>query len=232
MPNNDDPSEIDIHAVAMASALDRFQCSFPAIVTQAANALGRVTVQPAIRIRSRNGQQLTPKAVVIPVAWPSWQGYVMQGRLAPGDEVLVRCQDKNWLAWLESGGVIDDTAIGGHQSGYAVAEPIQLSKARMPGPLPAGTALRIGTTDGATTVVFGDDGSIGVQSGAVRLGASASPALPVARDSDPVSQSASLEAFMSAVAGFINAAVPGTVVFPVADPIGAVSATSVEVTST
>ncbi len=231
MPDNDQPSDIDVHSVAIASVLDRFQCSFPGLVVEAADSQGRVKVQPAIRIRARNGQQLTPKVVLLPVEWPSWGGgaYGVQGKLAVGDEVLVRCQDKNWLAWLEVGGEVDDRAIGGHQSGYAVATPVQLSKPRRLDPLPASVAMQVGTTDGQTTVVLGEDGSISVQSGNVRLGSSASPALPVVRDTDPVDTNAAFTAWRTAM----EAAVLPVVVPPlIGTAIGRSAATSTEVTST
>jgi len=159
MPGRDSPTDIDVHNAAISSALSRFQCSFPAIVTAPAAADGRVQVQPAIRIPSTS-RQSTSRPVTIPVAWPSWGDIVIQGVLEVGDEVLVRCQDKNWLAWLETGGVADDVGVGGHQAGYAVAEPVQISVPRRAPPLAPTDALRIGRKDSLTTIVLGVDGSI------------------------------------------------------------------------
>jgi hypothetical protein len=233
MANNDQPTDANVHTVAILSVLDRWQCSFPGIVAQVADLEGRVLVQPAIRIPARNGQQVTPRPVLIPVAWPSWGVYGFQGVLAVGDEVLVRCQDKNWLAWLVTGGQVDDVAIGGHQSGYAVAEPVQLSKPRRLPPLPTGTALRIGTKDGSTTVVFGVDGSISVQSGNVRLGAAATaPALAVARDTDAVDTNVAFTTWRTNVEAGVLAGGGGVVPPLVGTAIGTVDASSTEVTST
>ena len=154
------PTPTSVIQAGTAAALSRFQCSFPAICTTPESADNRVTVQPAIRIASKRGQQTDPKPVTIPVKWLSWGPFVIQGKLTVGDEVMVECRDKNWNAWLEEGGVVDDTQEGGHQSGYAHACPVMTSNAQRPGVNPAGVGLRIGRKDSLTTVEIRSDGSI------------------------------------------------------------------------
>jgi len=230
MSGADQPSAIDVHRVAIAATLARFQCCFIGIVTQPEGPDGRVVVQPAIMIATKSGQQVPASPVTIPVAWPSWGGIVIQGKLSVGDEVLVECQDRNWLSWLESGGVVPYTGTGGHQAGYATATPAQLSAPNRPPPLPATTLMLIGTKDGATTIVLGVDGSVSVQSSIVRIGASTSPALPVARDLDTITPGAAL--FTWAAALTVATGVPNPWTAGVGPSVGTVSATSVEVTST
>jgi len=173
MSGADQPSAIDVHRVAIAATLARFQCSFPGIVTSAEGPDGRVGVQPAIMIATKAGQQIPAKPITIPVAWPSWGGIVIQGKLGVGDEVIVECMDRNWLSWLQSGGVVPYTGTGGHQAGYAVARPVQSSTPNRPSPLPASVALRIGRKDSLTTIVLGVDGSITLQGTDVALTAGA-----------------------------------------------------------
>ena len=232
MSGADQPSAIDVHRVAIAATLARFQCSFPGIVTSAEGPDGRVGVQPAIMIATKAGQQIPAKPITIPVAWPSWGGIAIQGKLGVGDEVIVECMDRNWLSWLQSGGVVPYTGTGGHQAGYAVAKPVQSSTPNRPSPLPPSTLMLIGTKDGATTIVMGADGSVSVQSSIVRIGASTSPALPVARDLDPANTTAAFTTWRTAVEAGVLAAGGGVVPPLIGLAVGTVSASSTEVTST
>lgn len=225
MAGKDNPSAIEAHLEAFKSSISRRQNVFPGIVTSVA-VDGRVVVQPGIMIPARNGQQTPAKPVTIPIGWLSWGDVAIQGKLAVGDEVDVVCQDANWLAWLESGGVVPNLAPGGHQSGYAVAMPIQMSKVRRPPPLGKTDKIRVGTIDGLSTVVWGEDGSINVQSGSVRLGAALSVPLAVARDTDPVTIGAAMATWVAAV----SAGVPVPPL--VGTTLGTLIASSTEVTST
>lgn len=230
MAGTDNPSAIEVQAAAFASLISRRQNVFPGVVTSV-EVDGRVVVQPGIMIASRNGQQTPAKPVTIPIGWLSWGDVAIQGKLAPTDEVDVVCQDANWLSWLESGGVTPNLAPGGHQSGYAVAMPIQMSKVRRPPPLGPTDKIRVGTIDGLSTVVWGEDGSISVQSSQVRLGAAASPTLAVGRNTDPVDTNAAFTTWRTAVEVGV-AAGGGGVVPPLAGTtIGTLTATSGEVES-
>jgi hypothetical protein len=111
-----------------------------------------------------------------------------------------------------------------------VAKPVQSSTPNRPSPLPPSTLMLIGTKDGATTIVLGVDGSVSVQSSIVRIGASTSPALPVARDLDTITPGAAL--FTWAAALTVATGVPNPWTAGVGPPVGTVAATSVEVTST
>lgn len=230
MSGKDNPTDYEVITATFEASISRRQSEFPGLVVAPLLLDGRVNVQPAIMIPASNGQQTPAKIVTIPIAWPSWGDIVIQGKLSVGDEVLVECMDKNWLAWLEVGGVSPDLAPGGHQSGYAVASPVQVSKVRRPIALDVATKLLVGTRDGTSTVVYGEDGSISVQSALVRLGAATTPtALPVARDTDPVNTNAAFTTWRTAM----EAAVLPVVVPPlIGTAIGTSSATSTEVTST
>lgn len=169
MPDRDKPGRYEVTNQQIQAALERAQRSFPGIVVKYDAQTLRAEVQPALRIRTSRGQQVTPSTVVIPVAWPSWGEFGLQGKLSPGDEVIVECMDRNWLAWLSSGGVADYNAIGGRQAGYAVAKPMQVSDARRPTPLGPGEELRFGRKDGLATVVVTNDGRIRLQGVDVEL---------------------------------------------------------------
>jgi hypothetical protein len=229
MADKENPGRYEVTEGQINTALERVQRSFPAIVVSYDAQTMRAEVQPALRIRSKNGQQTTPTVVTIPVAWPSWGEFVIQGVLSKGDEVLVECMDRNWLAWLEAGGVADYNAIGGRQAGYAVAKPRQLSSGKRPGPLGAGEAVKIGKRDGSSTVLLMADGQVRIQSGDVRLGSSAGVPLAVARDGDNVLAGAALFAWGNALFGATGVANPWT---QGVTPVGDVDASSTEVTST
>jgi hypothetical protein len=230
MADKEKPGRYEVTKAQIDTAFDRAQRSFPAIVVSYDGQTMRAEVQPAIRIRSKNGQQTTPTVVTIPVDWMSWGDHVIQGVLTQGDEVLVECMDRNWLAWLESGGVADYNAIGGRQAGYAVAKPRQLSNGKRPGPLGAGEAVKIGKRDGSSTVVLMADGQVRIQSSDVRLGSTGGATAPVARDSDNVLIAATMKTWADALAvatGVVNPWVAGPTL-----PIGTVNASTTEVTST
>lgn len=176
--------------------IHRAQTCFPALVVGSEGSDGRVTVQPAIRIVNRRGQQFTPKPVTIPVGWPSWGPFVIQGRLGEGDEVVVRCMDKNWNAWLAQGGVVDNTQPGGRQAGYAHAEPRLFSSSKKPGLLDASLVLRIGRKDSLTTVELNADGSIRLAATDVTLSSGAG-------------LSQFLTTLQSAIAGWVPVAMDG-----------------------
>jgi hypothetical protein len=173
MADKETPGRYEVTEGQINTALERVQRSFPAIVVSYDAQTMRAEVQPALRIRSKNGQQTTPTVVTIPVDWMSWGDHVIQGVLTQGDEVVVECMDRNWLAWLEAGGVADYNAIGGRQAGYAVAKPRQLSSGKRPGPLGAGEAVKIGRRDGLTTVVLMSDGRVRIQATEVEMTAGA-----------------------------------------------------------
>lgn len=160
MANPDDPTENDTIRAEIRAAKSRWDNEFPAIVESYDEQTLRATVQPAIRIRAKSGQQITPSPVTIPVEWISWGPHVFQGKLVKGDEVIVECMDKNWNTWLLTGGVVDDVAIGGSSAGYAVAKPRQLSTVNRPTPLAPGEEIKIGRKDGLTTVTLLSDGTI------------------------------------------------------------------------
>jgi len=231
MADREHPGRYEVTDQQIQAVLDRVQRSFPAIVVKYDAQNFRAEVQPAIRIRASNGQQITPDVVEIPVKWPSWGGVSIVGKLVPGDEVLVECMDRNWRPWLLAGGIVDDVSIGGRQAGYAVAKPAQVSDGRRPDPLGAGEAVRVGMNDGSSTIVLMDTGQVRIQSSDVRLGSSLSPTLPVARDTDDVVAAAALVAWGNAIATFTGGAVPNPWVLGVT-PVGDVKATSTEVTST
>jgi hypothetical protein len=231
MADSETPGRYEVTEGQINTALERVQRSFPAIVVSYDAQTMRAEVQPALRIRSKNGQQTTPTVVTIPVDWMSWGDHVIQGVLTQGDEVIVECMDRNWLAWLEAGGVADYNAIGGRQAGYAVAKPRQLSSGKRPGPLGAGEAVKIGKRDGSSTVLLMADGQVRIQSGDVRLGSSAGVPLAVARDTDDVVAATALVSWGAALATFTAGAVPNPWVLGVT-PVGDVAASSTEVTST
>jgi len=234
----ENPDRFGVTAAQIELALARSQRCFPAIVVSYDEETMRAEVQPALRIRgAKTGSQTTPTVVTIPVAWPSWGDFVIQGVLEPGDEVLVECVDRNWLAWLQAGGVVDYNAIGGRQAGYAVARPLALSNGKAPGKLGQGEAVKIGKRDGSATVVIMADGQVRVQASDVRLGSSVGAPLAVGRDTDPVTMLAVITTFFTQVAAVLNApgpviGAPATITPIVTTTIGTIAATSTEVTST
>ena len=229
MADRANPDRYQVTNEQIKAVLERRQRSFPGIVVSYDAQTMRATVQPALRIRSANGQQTTPKSVQLPVAWPSWGEIVIQGKLAPGDEVIVECQDRNWLAWLQQGGVVDYNAIGGAQAGYAIAKPTQVSDGRRPQALGPGEAVRVGRRDGSSTVVIMDDGQLRVQSTDVRLGSAVGLPLAVARDNDPISAGAVLFAWGAALTVATGVPNPWT---QGVTPVGSIDASTTEVTST
>jgi len=231
MADRENPGRYDVTNEQIEAAFDRAQRSFPGIVARYDAQTLRAEIQPAIRIRTANGQQITPTTVKIPVEWPSWGDIAIQGKLEPGDEVLVECMDRNWNAWLLAGGVVDYNAIGGRQAGYAVAKPAQVSDGRRPTPLGPDEAVRIGRKDGSSTVVLMDDGQVRIQSSDVRLGSSLGTPLPVARDTDDVVAATALVTWGNALAAFTGGVVPNPWVLGVT-PVGDVKASSTEVEST
>lgn len=182
-----------------------------------------------------------PAVQDVPVLFPGGGGYGFHFDMREGDPAAIICADGPVRGFFETGNAVTPgPGSTGHDYGSAMAIPggrISASDNPTPPPNEEGGAS-IGADDGSAAVRFrgagltspAEQGTVVVAGAAVRLGGDAA-ILGVVRLGDAVAPDATWIAFSTAVAGYINSLVPGSVVVPSAVKVGVTSEASDDVTS-
>ena len=161
----------------------------------------------------------------VPVEWPGLAGMHLTGQVAVGEVGMLCNTGRSIDAWQTRGGVVDPFGSQQFNLGNAVWRPGVRSGADAV-EVPS-SGWRLGADDGTWAIEVTPAGQVSIVAGdgaEVRLGTNAAT-LGVARQTDSVAADATWTAFASAVAGFINGLVPGTVVVP-GGTVGTISSSS------
>lgn len=224
------PDTFDTVRALMEQFAEEMHTAFPAKVqsydatTQTADLVPLVK-QAVLQSDGSYVLEAMPVLPTVPIMWMRAGGASITLPLVQGDMVLVVCCESaiGSLRVSAGGSPQPPGDMRRFNLSHAVALPVFFTRA---------TKLAHAS---ATDVVIGFDGDAGMRiaikpdhsmvvtqgttqafqiaaDGTVNL--SASHALNVARATDPVGPSVAMAAFMSAVAGYINAIAPGTVVIP------------------
>lgn len=196
----------------------RVRTIVPATIAAYNPATITASVQPAPSMLTRAGQErkLTPIAGA-PVAFPAGGGFAITWALLPGDPVLLLCSDRAIDRWRASGIPYKPDSARKHSLTDVFVWP---GTGPAPDPVTGASATDL--------VIHGPSGPMLriTPAGVMTL---AEPGVGVARIGDTVAPSAGMTTWMSQVAGFINAATPGTVAPPAVAAIGAINSGSTRV---
>lgn len=177
----DRPTEVDTYEQLRADIVAGVRTALPGIVKAYDPAKRTAMVQPARRGKATTGVfDLSPISAA-PVLWPRFGGFVMVGKLNPGDPVLVVVSDRELDQWLLTGAPYDPKTTRRHELTDAMVLPSPPGPSTKPITVGnAGAELYIGREDGTAGVsmtaapVPGVTTIEGIPTGGVRLGSGAS----------------------------------------------------------
>lgn len=181
----DRPTEVDTYEQLRADIVAGVRTALPGIVKAYDPAKRTAMVQPARRGKATTGVfDLSPISAA-PVLWPRFGGFVMVGKLNPGDPVLVVVSDRELDQWLLTGAPYDPKTTRRHELTDAMVLPSPPGPSTKPITVgSAGAELYIGREDGTAGVsmtaapVPGVTTIEGIPIGGIMLGgAASSPAM-------------------------------------------------------
>jgi hypothetical protein len=135
----------------------------------------RAAIQPVLQGRDAVGTRAVPPVLPsVPVLWPSFGGFRIQGVLLPGDEVVLLVSDRALDRWLAQGGIVDLESDRTHHVVDALALPCLRTAPRTA--TPSLDRLTIGRDDGTAVLTIALSGAdVTVEAPRINLGALAGP---------------------------------------------------------
>lgn len=221
--------EVDLDADVIEEACrrtaQRFRVALPASALTYDRDTSRLSAQPMVRFVAYNLQPVDePAAVSLPVMHYAGGGYGCWFDLRKDDPTVLLACDGPVLGYYNDGQAVTPRYGQAHTYGCAVAFPGgRVSSSTDPTPPPNATGeCLLGAADGSACITFRGAGittanELGTvviatagPTASLKLGGDAAT-LGVHRIGDASAPTANMQAFMSAVAAFVNGAIPGTI---------------------
>jgi hypothetical protein len=170
-----DPTMIDTLLGWQRDTLERCRTVMVGQVVSYSDPPPRAAIQPVLQGRDAVGTRAVPPVLPrVPVLWPSFGGFRIQGMLVPGDEVVLLVSDRALDRWLTQGGVVDLESDRTHHLADALALPCIRTAPRVA--TPSLDRLTIGRDDGSAVLTIALSGAdVTVEAPQVRLGSGAGP---------------------------------------------------------